>query len=98
MAAMASDQQFVTVTFTDGHRQRWELPDAQTPDEVQEELRQVIAGGQWFRLPGTTKVYSPYAIVAVEVGPDTADEHPSIAHRLGEVVGDAISPSHDPAG
>jgi hypothetical protein len=86
------DELFVTVWFSDGHRQHWQLPDGQTADEALEELRQVIVTGQWFRAHGSTKAYSPHAIVAVEVAPRSETDAPSIAHRLGEVVGDAISP------
>ena len=90
------DELFVTVSFSDGHRQHWLLPDGQTPDQAFEELRQVIVTGQWFRAPGSTKAYSPHAIVAVDVAPRTDPDTPSVAFRLGEVVGDAISP--DPGG
>lgn len=89
---MMGDDLFVTVWFTDGHRQHWRLPDEQTPDQALEELRRVITTGQWFRAPDSTKAYSPYAIVAVDVAPRTESEHPSVARRLGEVVGDVISP------
>ena len=65
---MMGDDLFVTVWFTDGHRQHWRLPDEQTPDQALEELRRVITTGQWFRAPDSTKAYSPYAIVAVDVG------------------------------
>ena len=89
------DELFVTVSFSDGHRQHWRLPDGQTPEQALEELRQVIVTGQWFRAPDSTKAYSPHAIVAVDVAPRTDTDPSSIAFRLGEVVGDAISP--DPA-
>lgn len=92
------DELFVTVWFSDGHRQHWPLPAAQTPDEALEELRQVIVTGQWFRAPDSTKAYSPHAIVAVDVSPRTEPDTPSVAYRLGEVVGDAIAPDHDTAG
>jgi hypothetical protein len=62
-----SSQQIVRVTFSDGKHHEWPLPAATTADQAIEELRQVIVGGQWFRLPGSTRVYSPYAIVAVDV-------------------------------
>jgi hypothetical protein len=86
------DEQYVTVSFTDGHTQRWPLPLAQTAEEALEELRRVIVSGQWFRLPESAKMYSPYSIVAVEVAPASDSEHPSVARRLGEVLGDAITP------
>jgi hypothetical protein len=89
-----TDEYFVTVWFTDGHKQQWPLPLEQTSDDALEELRQVIVGGQWFRPPKSTKAYSPYAIVAVDVAAKEDTEPPSIAHRLGEVMGDAISPTH----
>jgi len=93
------DDLFVTVSFSDGHRQHWPLPDGQTPDQALEELRQVIVTGQWFRAADSTKAYSPHAIVAVDVAPRTADsDSPSVAFRLGEVVGDAIAPDHDAPG
>jgi hypothetical protein len=92
------DELFVTVSFSDGHRQHWLLPDGQTPDQAFEELRQVIVTGQWFRAPGSTKAYSPHAIVAVDVAPRTDPDTPSVAFRLGEVVGDAISPDPGSAG
>jgi hypothetical protein len=81
----------VTVAFTDGHVQRWPLPAGQTPDDVREELRRVIAGGQWFRVPGGSRVYSPYAIVSVDVAElAPEDEHPSVARKLGEAVATAF--------
>jgi hypothetical protein len=87
-----SDDLFVTVWFTDEHRQRWKLPVDQTAEDALEELRQVIVAGQWFRPPESNKVYSPYAIVAVEVAEAmTETEPPSVARRLGEVVGDALA-------
>jgi hypothetical protein len=92
------EELFVTVSFSDGHRQHWPLPEAQTPDQAIEELRQVIVTGQWFKAQDSTKVYSPHAIVAVDVSPRTDPDSPSVAFRLGEVVGDAISPDHDNAG
>ncbi len=86
----------VTVAFTDGHVQRWPLPAGQTPDDVREELRRVITGGQWFRVPGGTRMYSPYAIVSVDVGELDADaEHPSVARKLGEAVATALAPDED---
>jgi hypothetical protein len=91
MSRMA-EQLFVTVWFTDGHRERWKLPEWQTADEAYEELRGVITSGQWFRLPDSSKSYSPYAIVAVAVAPESAHEEPSVARRIGEAVGDAFSP------
>lgn len=92
------DELFVTVWFSDGHRQHWQLPAEQTPDQALEELRQVIVTGQWFRAPNSTKAYSPHAIVAVDVSPMTESDSPSVAYRLGEVVGDAISPDHSAGG
>ena len=87
----------VTVAFTDGHIQRWPLPEGQTADDVREELRRVIAGGQWFRVPGGTRVYSPYAIVSVDVAELSAEEaHPSVARKLGEAVATAFA-DDDPA-
>ena len=87
----------VTVAFTDGHVQRWPLPAGQTPDEVRDELQRVIASGQWFRVPGGTRVYSPYAIVSVDVAELPPDaEHPSVARKLGEAVATALAPD-DPA-
>lgn len=87
---------YVTVAFTDGHMQRWPLPAGQTPDDVREELRRVIAGGQWFRVPGGSRVYSPYAIVSVDVGAVDPDaEHPSVARKLGEAVATALAPDDD---
>jgi hypothetical protein len=86
----------VTVAFTDGHSQRWPLPAGQTPDDVREELRRVIAGGQWFSVPGSTRVYSPYAIVSVDVGEIDPDaEHPSVARKLGEAVATAFADDDD---
>lgn len=83
----------VTVAFSDGHVQRWPLPAGQTPDDVREELRRVIAGGQWFRVPGGTRVYSPYAIVSVDVAElEPGDAHPSVARKLGEAVATALHP------
>ena len=93
-----ADELFVTVWFSDGHRQHWQLPAEQTPDQALEELRQVIVTGQWFRAPDSTKAYSPHAIVAVDVSPMTESDSPSVAYRLGEVVGDAISPDHAAGG
>ena len=87
------DERFVTVSFSDGHKHRWPLPLGQTPDDALEELRRVIANCQWFRPPESTIAYSPYAIVAVNVATKDDSEPPSIAHRLGEVVADAISPT-----
>ena len=84
---------FVTVSFTDGHKEQWPLPVNQTPDEVFEELRRVIVTGQWFRPAESTKAYSPYAIVAVEVAAARDSEAPSVAQRFGEAVGDAFSPT-----
>ena len=82
----------VTVAFTDGHVQRWPLPEGQTPDDVRDELARVIAGGQWFRVPGGTRVYSPYAIVSVDVAEIDPDaEHPSAARKLGEAVATALA-------
>jgi hypothetical protein len=89
----SADELFVRVRFSDGHHQRWPLPPAQTADEALEELRQVIVNGQWFRIPESTKAYSPYSIVTVEItafGPD--DSENSIARRLGEAVGDVVNP------
>jgi hypothetical protein len=86
-----TDDLFVTVWFTDGHRQRWKLPVGQTADDALEEVRRVIVGGQWFRPPESTKVYSPYAITAVDVAEAPESEPPSVARRLGEVVGDALA-------
>jgi hypothetical protein len=93
-----ADELFVTVWFSDGHRQHWQLPAEQTPDQALEELRQVIVTGQWFRAPDSTKAYSPHAIVAVDVSAMTESDSPSVAYRLGEVVGDAISPDHASGG
>ncbi len=87
-----TDDQFVAVSFTDGHFQRWPLPLDQTPEEALEELRRVIVSGQWFRAPESTKMYSPYSIVAVEVAKASDTEPPSVARRLGEVLGEAITP------
>lgn len=88
----------VSVTFTDGHVQRWPLPDGQTADDAREELRRVITGGHWFRVPGGTAVYSPYAIVSVDVAETAADdEHPSVARKLGEAVAIALHPDEDGA-
>ena len=92
-----SDDLFVTVWFTDGHRHRWKLPDYQTAEEAYEELRTVITTGQWFRAAGSAKAYSPYSIVAVAVAPESESDSPSVARRLGEAVGDAIS-GDQPAG
>jgi hypothetical protein len=88
----------VTVAFADGHSQRWPLPEGQAADGVLEELRQVIVGGQWFRVPGGTKVYSPHAIVSVDVA-EAGDqpEHPSVAHKLGEAVAIAMHPDEPAA-
>jgi prepilin-type processing-associated H-X9-DG protein len=91
-AARVAADLHVTVAFADGHVQRWPLPEGQTPDDVREELRQVIAGGQWFRVPGGTRVYSPYAIVSVDVAElDPEAEQPSVARKLGEVVATALA-------
>ena len=85
---------FVTVWFSDGHQQQWPLPANQTPDDALEELRQVIVTGQWFRPPESARAYSPYAIVAVDVAAKDDTQPPSVAHRLGEAVSEAISPTH----
>jgi hypothetical protein len=37
-------------------------------------------------------VYSPYAIVSVEITEHDPNEDPSIARRLGEAVGEVIDP------
>jgi hypothetical protein len=84
--------ELVRVRFTDGHHQQWHLPEGKAPDEVLEELHRVIVSGQWFRVPDGSKVYSPYAIVSVEITEDDADDDPSIARRLGEAVGEVIDP------
>lgn len=84
--------EFVRVRFTDGHHQQWPVPDGKAPDEVLEELHRVIVSGQWFRVPDGSKVYSPYAIVSVEITERDPNEDPSIARRLGEAVGDVIDP------
>lgn len=86
----------VTVWLADGATHRWALPPGRTPDEQLEELRQVIVGGQWFRLPGSTKVYSPYAIVAVDVS-DAPPPDAGLARRAGEAVAEVLSPSDTPA-
>ena len=84
-----STQQMVRVTFSDGDHHQWPLPAGRTPDEAVEELRLVIVGGQWFRLPNSGRVYSPYAIVAVDVlAAEAADD--SVAHRAGQAVGQAV--------
>jgi len=86
-------EMFVTVRFSDGHRHRWRLPPTQTADEALEELRQVITGGQWFRIPGSSRAYSPYSIVTVEVAAgEPGESEDSFARRLGEAVGDVVSP------
>ena len=92
-----TDEQFVTVSFTDGHTQRWPLPLGQTAADAAEDLRRVIASCQWFQPPDSTKMYSPYAIVAVDIAPTDDTTPPPIAHRLGEVVTNAISPNHETA-
>ena len=88
-----AEELFVTVWFVDGHRERWKLPEWQTADEAYEELRGVITSGQWFRPADSAKAYSPYAIVAVAVAPESANDEPSVARRLGEAVGEAFSPN-----
>jgi hypothetical protein len=88
---MAGDE-YVHVRFTDGHREGWRVPDGQTPDDVLGELQQVIASGQWFRVPDGARVYSPYAIVSVEISERDPDEDPSVARKLGEAVADALDP------
>lgn len=83
-----SSQQIVRVTFSDGHHHQWPLPAGRTSDEAVEELRQVIVGGQWFRLPNSTRVYSPYAIVAIDVlAPEAAE---LVAHRAAQVAGETL--------
>lgn len=91
----SADELFVTVGFSDGHEHRWRLPATQTADEALEELRQVLVTGQWFRLPGSTRAYSPYAIVRVDVAaaePGATPHDESIARRLGEAVGEVVNP------
>jgi len=86
-------EMFVTVRFSDGHRHRWRLPATQTADEALEELRQVIVTGQWFRIPGSARAYSPYAIASIEVvAGEPGESEDSIARRLGEAVGEVVSP------
>jgi hypothetical protein len=86
-------EMFVTVRFSDGHKHRWRLPATQTADEALEELRQVITGGQWFRIPGHARAYSPYSIVTVEVAAgEPGESEDSFARRLGEAVGEVVSP------
>lgn len=86
-------EMFVTVRFSDGHKHRWRLPATQTADEALEELRQVITGGQWFRIPGSGRAYSPYSIVTVEVAAgEPGESEDSFARRLGEAVGEVVSP------
>jgi hypothetical protein len=89
----SAEELFAAVRFSDGHSYHWRLPASQTADEALEELRQVIVNGQWFRIPGSTKAYSPYAIVTVDIGPSQpADSDASIARRLGEAVGEVMNP------
>ena len=87
-----ADVEYVRVRFADGHHQQWRLPDGKTPDQVLEELRRLIVSGQWFRVPDAPKVYSPYAIVSVEITERDPTEEPSVARKLGEAVGEAITP------
>ena len=36
-SSAVADDLFVTVSFGDGHRQHWQLPEGQTPDQALEE-------------------------------------------------------------
>lgn len=82
----------MNVRFSDGHHERWRVPEGQTADEVFAELHRVITGGQWFRVPDRPKVYSPYAIVSVEISDRDPDADPSVARKLGEAVAEALEP------
>jgi hypothetical protein len=86
-----SSQQIVRVTFSDGSHHEWPLPPGMTSDQAVEELRQVILAGQWFRVPDSGRVYSPYAIVAVDVLAQPAAHDDSVAHRAGQAIGEALT-------
>jgi hypothetical protein len=89
----------VHVWLTDGATHRWALPPGQEPEDALEELRHAIVSGQWFRLPESGRVYSPYAIVAVEIADRPLDHpHGGLARRAGEAVADVFSPDAEPAG
>lgn len=82
----------MNVRFSDGHHERWRVPEGQTADGVFAELHRVITGGQWFRVPDRPKVYSPYAIVSVEISDHDPEDDPSVARKLGEAVAEVLEP------
>ena len=87
---MSSAGNVLVVRFADGHELAVDAdPD---PSVRLEELRQVMVSGRWFRLPGSSRLYAPHAIVSVDVTLRAAAGHPDegLARRLGEAVGDAI--------
>ncbi len=59
--------QTVRVTFSDGYKQEWVVPEHDTAENTLEQIRQTIANAVWFQVPGTGKYYSPYAIISIEV-------------------------------
>ena len=76
----------VRVTFSDGYRHEWVVPDHDTVENTFEAIRQTIVHSQWFKLPGTEKSYSPNAIVSIEVVQASGNDDPSAAERLGQGV------------
>ena len=83
--------QLVRVSFSDGYRHEWTVPEHDTAENTLEQIRQTIVHSHWFQVPGTGKSYSPFAIVSIEViePPDsgsTDSDDPSAAARLGQGV------------
>ena len=78
--------QLVRVSFSDGYRHEWTVPEHDTAENTLEQIRQTIVHSHWFQVPGTGKSYSPFAIVSIEVidSPDPSDL--SAAERLGQGV------------
>ena len=78
--------QLVRVSFSDGYRHEWTVPEHDTVENTLEQIRQTIVHSHWFQVPGTGKSYSPYAIVSIEVIEATDSGDPSAAERLGQGV------------
>ncbi len=83
----STENQLVRVTFTDGYRHEWTIPDHDTAENTLEQIRQTIVHSLWFQLPGTGKSYSPHAIVSIEIlDPASRNDDASAAERLGQGV------------
>jgi hypothetical protein len=77
----------VRVSFSDGYRHEWTIPEHDTVENTLEQIRQTIVHSLWFQIPGTGKSYSPHAIVSIEIiEAAIRNEDASAAERLGQGV------------